>query len=157
MYQIINANLVRRVSDGASIPLPPAESEGFKYAAWLAAGNTPLAADPPPLVDWRTPLAVDLTARRDRLMIVCDGLYNDYNERGDLEHRKLAYHFKQRLKGVTPTHPDMLATTDEAQYRAAAKALYNAAIAAAVLDTWPGDPGHAIPLEVKTEFKRYAP
>lgn len=42
MYRLLpNPNFVKRIADGMTIPLPPQESEGFKYAAWLDAGNTP--------------------------------------------------------------------------------------------------------------------
>ena len=52
MYQLTdNLNFVLRLSDGAMIPLPPGESEGFKYAAWLAAGNTPEPAPVPPVAE----------------------------------------------------------------------------------------------------------
>jgi hypothetical protein len=42
MYQLISDNLVKRLSDGATIPLPANESEGYKYQGWLEEGNTPL-------------------------------------------------------------------------------------------------------------------
>jgi hypothetical protein len=45
MYKLLNPTLVKRLEDGCCIPLPPAESEGFKYQAWLNLGNTPLPAD----------------------------------------------------------------------------------------------------------------
>ena len=35
---------ITRISDGASIPLPANESEGWKYEEWLAAGNIPTPA-----------------------------------------------------------------------------------------------------------------
>jgi len=47
MYQLISDNLVKRLSDGATIPLPANESEGRKYEAWLAEGNTPLPVPGP--------------------------------------------------------------------------------------------------------------
>lgn len=52
MYQLTeDPNTVIRLSDGACIPLPPRESEGFKYAEWLAAGNTPSPAPVAPIED----------------------------------------------------------------------------------------------------------
>jgi hypothetical protein len=45
--------VLRRLSDGACIPWPPNESEGFKAKEWVDAGNVPLPADPPPLPDPR--------------------------------------------------------------------------------------------------------
>lgn len=48
MYKLNqNPSSVTRISDGACIPLPANESEGWKYEKWLAAGNTPTPADVP--------------------------------------------------------------------------------------------------------------
>lgn len=44
---------VQRISDGAFIPDDPRNHDWRDYQAWLAKGNTPQAADPPP------PLAKD--------------------------------------------------------------------------------------------------
>jgi hypothetical protein len=48
MYKLSTSpGVVIRIEDGAFIPLPPCESNGFEYQDWLAAGNTP---DPVPTV-----------------------------------------------------------------------------------------------------------
>ena len=48
MYKLNqNSTSVTRLSDGACIPLPPNESNGYEYQEWLAAGNTPQPADIP--------------------------------------------------------------------------------------------------------------
>ena len=39
------ANVIVRISDGASIPLDPANTDYQQYLAWLEAGNTPLPAE----------------------------------------------------------------------------------------------------------------
>lgn len=59
MYKLNQkATIVTRLSDGACIPLPPNESNGYEYQEWLAAGNTPQPADIPvkvyqPLSAWQ--------------------------------------------------------------------------------------------------------
>ena len=61
MYKITNIG-VRRI-DGAEIPSDPANRDWQEYLRWLAQGNTPLPADPPP-----TPLDYSNSDNLDRTL-----------------------------------------------------------------------------------------
>jgi hypothetical protein len=50
MYQLTNTNVVCRLSDDALIPADPRNRDYREYLAWVEAGNTPLPADPDPVV-----------------------------------------------------------------------------------------------------------
>jgi hypothetical protein len=47
MYQVINIEIVKRLSDNAFIPFDPANTDYQAYLEWLAEGNEPTPADEP--------------------------------------------------------------------------------------------------------------
>lgn len=48
-YKLTDGATVIRTADGAGIPDDPRNADRREYARWLAAGNTPDPADPPPV------------------------------------------------------------------------------------------------------------
>lgn len=51
MYQLTTSSNIIRITDRACIPADPANTDFAAYQRWLAAGNTPQPADPPPAPD----------------------------------------------------------------------------------------------------------
>lgn len=49
-YKLISSSVVQRLDDGAFIPTVQGNSDYRDYLIWVAAGNTPTPADPPPVV-----------------------------------------------------------------------------------------------------------
>lgn len=52
MYKLTGHGVILRLSDSASIPADPANTDYAEYLRWVAAGNTPEPADPPPAPDY---------------------------------------------------------------------------------------------------------
>ena len=55
MYQLISEHTIRRLSDGAWVPVDPRNCDYQAYLEWLGEGNTPLPAPEVPVPIELTP------------------------------------------------------------------------------------------------------
>ena len=71
-YQLTDGGILR-ARDGANIPVDPGNRDYSDYQDWLAAGNTPDPADPPPAPS--APEETPLTAEDvERLLLALPGM-----------------------------------------------------------------------------------
>lgn len=69
MYKLTNSTSILRLADSMSIPADPANTDYAAYLKWVAEGNTPEPADPPPPV-----VITSVTMRQARLALHRVGL-----------------------------------------------------------------------------------
>lgn len=74
MYKFINSNCIRRISDGAIIPVADGNMDYEEVKQWIAQGNTVEAADPviPPRI-------TKVTMRQARLALLSAGYLSAIN------------------------------------------------------------------------------
>lgn len=66
-FKLINETMIQRLDDGAFIPVVAGNRDYEDYLAWVALGNQPQPADPPPPPD----------TRRAQFIQACQDLIDD--------------------------------------------------------------------------------
>jgi hypothetical protein len=67
MFKLTNGNSILRISDNASIPADPANTDFANYLVWLSEGNTPEPADLPPAPTYQELRAAAYPSSGDQL------------------------------------------------------------------------------------------
>jgi len=67
MYQLLSNGSIKRLSDGACIPVAEGNSDYADYRVWLAQGNTPLPPDELALIDVQKQYLADVDGAASKL------------------------------------------------------------------------------------------